>query len=146
MPGRDWSGVLRYGVPGLFLGLVLAAGGRGSGRELWAQGVLPAPMPMAVPAGGGFERTRAGAGGGEAEGTIAFTTNPNGPVQLLYLIDTRARAFTIYRVDSTKGTVKLDAARQYGWDLKLTAYNNLEPQVAAIESMVRTLGTPTTSK
>ena len=144
MPGRDWSGVLRYGLPGLVLGLALAAGGRGGGRELWAQGPVPAAVPMPVPAGGGFERTRAAAPGGEADGTIAFATNPGGPVQLLYLIDTRARAFTIYRVDSTKGTVKLDAARQYGWDLKLTAYNNLEPQVAAIESMVKTLGATTT--
>jgi hypothetical protein len=99
---------------------------------------------MPVPAGGGFQRNPATVAGGEADGTIALATNPNGPVQLLYLIDTRARAFTIYRVDSMKGTVKLDAARQYGWDLKLTAYNNLEPQVAAIESMVRTLGTATT--
>ena len=144
MPGRHWSGVLRYGLPGLVLGLALAAGGRGGGRELWAQGPVPTAVP--VPAGGGFERGRAAAPGGEADGTIAFTTNPGGPVQLLYLIDTRARAFTIYRVDSLRGTVKLDAARQYSWDLKLTAYNNLEPQVAAIESMVRTLGAPTTSK
>jgi hypothetical protein len=96
-----------------------------------------------MPAGTGLA-ARGVTAGGEADGTIAFTTNPNGPVQLLYLIDTRSRAFTIYRVDSLKGTVKLDAARQYGWDLKLTAYNNLEPQVAAIESMVKTLGTATT--
>jgi len=83
--------------------------------------------------------------GGEAGDTIAFTTNANGPVQLLYLIDTRNRAFVIYRVDSTKGNVKLDVARQYGWDLKLSAYNNLDPQVAAIESMVKSLGqSPTT--
>jgi hypothetical protein len=100
---------------------------------------------MPGPAGGGFERNRTAVAGGEADGTIAFATNPGGPVQLLYLIDTRARAFTIYRVDSMKGTVKLDAARQYGWDLRLTAYNNLEPQVAAIESMVKTLGATTTT-
>jgi len=77
-------------------------------------------------------------------------------MQLLYLIDTRSRAFTIYRIDTTKGslTVKLDAARQYGWDLKLTGYNNLEPQGTAVESMVKaatesmakTMGTPTTKK
>ena len=142
MPGRGWSGVLRYGLPGLLLGLALASGGRGGGRELWAQGAVP--VPAADAGGGGFDRPRPAVPGGEADGTIAFTTNPNGAVQLLYLIDTRSRAFTIYRVDTTKGslTVKLDAARQYGWDLKLTAYNNLEPQGAAIESMVKTLGSP----
>jgi hypothetical protein len=134
--------VLRYGLPGLLLGLALASGGRGGGRELWAQGAAPVAAPM--PAGGGFDRSRAAVSGGEADGTIAFTTNLNGAVQLLYLIDTRSRAFTIYRVDTTKGslTVKLDAARQYGWDLKLSSFNNLEPQGAAIESMVKALGSP----
>jgi len=142
MPGRGWSSVVRYGLPGLLLGLVLASGGHGSGRELWAQ----AQVPTAVPPGPTFDRARPGipgsSTGGESGDTIAFTTNPNGSVQLLYLIDTRSRAFMIYRVDSTKGTVKLDAARQYGWDLKLTGYNNLEPRVEAIESMVKPLGTP----
>jgi hypothetical protein len=146
MPRSGWSGALRYGLPGLLLGLALASGGRG-GRELWAQVATsgPAPVSLAMPAGPAFDRPRAAAvaPGGEGDGTIAFTTNPNGPIQLLYLIDTRSRAFMIYRVDSTKGTVKLDAARQYGWDLKLTAYNNLEPQVTAIESMVKSLGQPT---
>jgi len=140
MPGRGWIGVARYGLPGLLLGLALASGGRGGGRELWAQ--VPMPSPNSVPAGPAFDRSRAGmpAGspGGETRDTIAFTTNPNGSVQLLYLIDTRTRAFVIYRVDSTKGTVKLDVARQYGWDLKLDSYNNLDPQVTAIESMVKT--------
>jgi hypothetical protein len=137
MPVRGWSGALRYGLPGLLLGLALASGGRGGGRELWAQAPIPTPLP--VPGGAMPDRLRpAGAQGGEADGTIAFTTSTNGPAQLLYLIDTRNRAFTIYRVDTTKGTVKLDAARQYGWDLKMTGYNNLDPQVTAIESMVRT--------
>jgi len=95
--------------------------------------------------GAGLERPRAAAGG-ESGGTIAFTTNANGGLQLLYLIDTRSQAFTIYRVDSTKGTVKLDAARQYGWDLKLTAYNNLGPEVTAIESIVKTQGSPPTNR
>jgi len=142
MPERGWSGVARFGLPGLLLGLVLASGGRGGGRELWAQGPIPPPssVSMAPGRGPGVDRVRLAASAGEAGDTIAFATNPNGPLQLLYLIDTRSRAFVIYRVDSTKGTVKLDAARQYGWDLKLTEYNNLEPKVPAIESMVKTLG------
>jgi hypothetical protein len=156
MPGRGWGGVLRYGLPGLVLGLALAAGGRGGGRVLLAQAQYPMsapgasagvpPQPMPGQGGGGYERPRAVApsqahgGGGASDGTIAFTVGAGGPVQLLYLIDTKARAFTIYRVDTVKGTVKLDAARQYGWDLKLTSYNNLDPQVAAIEDAVKALG------
>ena len=143
MPASGWGGALSYGLPGLLLGLALASGGRGGGRELWAQASYPAPSQ-----GGGMapERSRpAGAPGGEADGTIAFTTMAaNGPAQLLYVIDTRARAFAIYRVDTTKGTVKLDAARPYSWDLKLSGYNNLEPQATAVESMVRTTGQPMT--
>jgi hypothetical protein len=82
--------------------------------------------------------------GGEPSGTIAFTATTAGTAQWLYLIDTRAHAFAIYRVDPTnpKGTVKLEAARQYQWDLKLAEYNNQPPEVAAIESTVKTLGPP----
>ena len=60
--------------------------------------------------------------GGDVNGTLALVTSPTaGSAQLLYLIDTKSRAFAIYRVDPTnpKGTVKLEAARQYQWDLKL---------------------------
>src|SRR5437588_11706040 len=96
MPRSRWSGAVRYGLPGLLLGLALASGGRGGGRELWAQVPAPSPVsapasaPMAMSAGGGSERGRGVAAGGEADGTIAFATSPNngnGPVQLLYLID-----------------------------------------------------------
>jgi len=64
--------------------------------------------------------------------------------QLLYLVDTRGHAFAVYRIDPTnpKGTVKLEAARHYQWDLKLAEYNNQPPEVAAIESTVKTLGQP----
>jgi len=64
--------------------------------------------------------------------------------QLLYLVDTRGHSFAVYRIDPTnpKGTVKLEAARHYQWDLKLAEYNNQPPEVAAIESTVKTLGQP----
>ena len=72
-------------------------------------------------------------------GTIAFTTaGPNGTGQHLYVIDTKSQAFAVYRVDPTdpKGAVKLEAARQYRWDLKLAEFNNQAPEVATIEAMV----------
>jgi hypothetical protein len=144
MPGRGLSGAVRFGLPGLLLGLALALGGRGGGRELWAQGPHPASNPVPTAGNPGSDRSRAA--GGESGGTIAFTTPVNNSVQMLYLIDTRSQAFTIYRVDSTKGTVKLDAARQDDWDLKLTAYNNLGPEVTAIESIVKTQGPQPTNR
>lgn len=80
-------------------------------------------------------------GSADATGTIAFTSGGAGSVQMLYLIDTKSQAFSIYRVDpqNAKGAVKLEAARQYRWDMKLAEYNNQPPDVASIESMV---GTP----
>jgi hypothetical protein len=78
------------------------------------------------------------AGSAEATGTIAFTSGAAGSVQMLYLIDTKAQAFAVYRVDpqNGKGTIKLEAARQYRWDLKLAEYNNQPPDVASIESRI----------
>jgi len=73
-------------------------------------------------------------------------TSPSGSTQWLYLIDTRTQAFAIYRVDPTNhnGSVKLEAARQYQWDLKLDHYNNLAPEPAAIESTVKAMAQSTT--
>lgn len=83
---------------------------------------------------------------GESNGTLALVASPGGAVQWLYLIDTRSRAFAIYRLDPSnpKGSVKLEAARQYQWDLKLEHYNNQAPEPGAIESMVRSLAQPMT--
>jgi hypothetical protein len=114
----EWRRVLGYGVPGLVLGLAVAwwAGG----RDVSAQAGVP---------------------GAEANGTIAFTSATGGSSQLLYLIDTRSQSFAIYRVDPQAargaGAVKLEAARQYRYDLKLSEYNNLPPEVTSVEAMIR---------
>ena len=101
----------------------------GAGACWWISGQSTPPALAQSPASG------------EASGTIAFTSGGNGSAQILYLIDTKTQAFAVYRVDpqNAKGTVKLEAARQYRWDLKLAEYNNQPPDVASIESMV---GTP----
>ena len=118
----DWRRALRYGLPGLIVGAALAwwAGGRG----------VSAQAPVGVP-------------GVDSNGTIAFTTSTGGSSQLLYLIDTRSQSFAVYRVDtqSARGTgaIKLEAARLYRHDLKLSEYNNLPPEVSAVEAMVRSI-------
>lgn len=134
MPVRGLSGVARYGLPGLLLGLTLM-GGIGAARG-------PASQAQAETTPGGNPARPGMVPAGDASGTIAFTSPAGGSAQLLYLIDTKTRAFTVYRVDpaNVEGTVKLVGARQYQWDLKLTQYNNQQPEVAAIESMVKTLG------
>ena len=76
--------------------------------------------------------------GGHETGTLAFTTIASDSSQHLYIIDTRTQSFAVYRVEpkDPKGAVKLEAARQYRYDLKLAEFNNQAPEVATIESMV----------
>jgi hypothetical protein len=83
-------------------------------------------------------RAQGSSGAGEPGGTIAFTSATRDAGELLYVVDTRNQAFAVYRVDprDPKGAVKLEAARQYRWDLKLAEFNNQAPEVATIESMV----------
>ena len=150
---RISRGMARFGLPGVILGVAISwmAGARGplaeaqtrAGGEGGSQVGLPVRRPDASRAQQGQGRLLAS---GEANGTLAMVTTPSGPAQWLYLIDTKSRAFAIYRLDPTnpKGSVKLEAARQYQWDLKLEHYNNQAPEPAAIESMVRTLAQPMT--
>jgi len=74
----------------------------------------------------------------EAPATTVISCPTANGGQLFTLIDTRNQAFAVYRLDpqNTKGSVKLEAVRQYRYDLKLTEYNNLPPEVATIDAMV----------
>ena len=127
MTSRSLSNALRYGLPGVFLGLAFAwlMGGAGPSSIALAQ----------TPAAGRQGMTQ------EASGTIAFTTSGSGSTQFLYIVDTKSQAFAVYRIDPNKpdGLVKLEAARQYRFDLRLAQYNNLPPEVSAIESMVKSI-------
>jgi hypothetical protein len=123
MSKGHWGGLARYGLPGLVAGLILAWWAGGHGPTARAQGMVATP---------------------ESNGTIAFTSSANGSSsQLLYLIDTKSQAFAVYRVESNNpkgsGTVKLEAARQYRYDLKLSEFNNQPPEVASIEAMVKSM-------
>lgn len=122
-----WGQVARFGLPGVAVGLALAWLGGGHGPTALAQG--------------------SSTSSGDANGMIAFassTLSPSGlPSQMLYLIDTKTQSFAVYRVDpqNPKGTgaVKLEASRQYRWDLKLSEYNNQAPEVSVIEKMVSSM-------
>ncbi len=142
MSQQSGGGWVRYGLPGVMLGLALAFWLDGRGPSARVQAQPPTSIPMPVPADRG--RPSAVVPGGDSGGTIAFSSAAGGNAQFLYLIDTKSRAFAVYRVDpsNAKGTVKLEAARQYQWDLRLDQYNNQEPDVASIESMVKSLGHP----
>ena len=122
MGASQWRRILGYSVPGLMVGVALAWMASGRGVSAQAQAGVP---------------------GVEANGTIAFTSSTGGSSQLLYLIDTRSQSFAVYRVDSQggrgAGSVKLEAARQYRYDLKLAEYNNQPPEVSQVEAMVRAI-------
>jgi len=110
------------GLVGLSAGLALS----------WLFGLPPSAGLRAGPSG------TASASAAESGRLMAITAespgNPGGG--LLYLIDPRRQSFAIYRVDGLNGTVKLEAARQFGADLKLTEYKNMPPEVSAISAMV----------
>lgn len=156
MSVRISGGMVRYGLPGLIVGIAVSwlMGSRGPVAVAQVGSRAGAEPKVSLPAqGGGMSRVPGRQQGparqaavAEADGTLAFISPPVGSAQWLYLIDTRSKAFAIYRVDPTnpKGAVKLEAARQYQWDLKLEHYNNQAPEPGAIESMVRSLAQPLT--
>jgi hypothetical protein len=138
------KGVVRFGLPGLLLGLVLAWASGIRGPEVAAQTGSSGSGASNSGTARSSEGTRTPSSrpvaGGDVNGTLALITTV-GPSQWLYLVDTKDRAFAIYRIDplNPKGTVKLEASRQYKWDLKLEHYNNQAPEPDAIKATVETL-------
>ena len=110
----------RAALVGLFSGVALTWIALGGRLPAHAQAAMPSPA--------------------EAPSTTVISCPTANGGQLFTVIDTRNQAFAVYRLDpqNTKGSVKLEAVRQYRYDLKLTEYNNLPPEVAAVESMVGT--------
>jgi len=145
---RMAGGMARYGLPGLVLGVALSWVAGVRGPEASAQtdrgGASPAQTGAARSAEGARPQAPRPNTTGESNGTLALITGSSGgagQTQWLYLIDTKARAFALYRIDPTnsKGVVKLEASRQYEWDLKLEHYNNQPPEPDAIKATVQTL-------
>ena len=150
---RVASGMSRYGLVGLVLGIALSwvAGVRGpeaSAQQTDRGGASGAQAGATRPAEGNRPQPPRPNTTGESNGTLALITGSSGgagQTQWLYLIDTKARAFALYRIDPTnsKGIVKLEASRQYEWDLKLEHYNNQPPEPDAIKATVQTLSRST---
>ncbi len=144
MPLQGGSGWVRFGLPGVVLGLALAGwrGGEVSSVQAQGPGGGGANIPLPMLPSGDRARSPVAVAAGETGGTVVLSTPVGTNGQLLYLIDTKTKALAIYRVDPSnpKGMLKLEATRQYQWDLKLSEYNNLPPEVASIESSVKSLG------
>jgi hypothetical protein len=154
MDMRVASGMVRFGLPGLVLGVALCWGSGMRGPEAAAQsdrgGGSAANSPSSARSSDGNRAQPAGRQNtmGETNGTLALITGGagiSGQSQWLYLIDTKNRSFALYRIDpaNPKGIVKLEASRQYEWDLKLEHYNNQPPEPDAIKATVQTLSRST---
>ncbi len=142
------KGVARFGLPGLILGIGLAWVSGSAGPEVAAQtgsgGATSGELRVGSKRNRSRSRQHGRSPGEKSNGTLALITTA-GPSQWLYLIDTKDRAFALYRIDptNTKGIVKLEASRQYKWDLKLEHYNNQAPEPDAIKATVETLARST---
>jgi len=149
MAGRFSGGLARYGLPGMVLGVLVSWTWGFHGERAVAQapstagrsapnGLVPGRPPQ--PNSG---QTAKGVTAGEVGGILALIAQPpaGAPVQWLYLIDTKKRAFAIYRVDPTnpQGSVKLEASRQFRWDLDLDQYNNQGLEPADVKARVDAL-------
>lgn len=147
MARRLGSGFVRYGLPGMVLGIFVSwcCGSKiepaaAQAQNVYRQGATGAPR-AAEPSRGAAR----GVVSGESGGILALIATPGGignPAQWLYLIDTKKRAFAIYRVgdpSNSKGTVKLEAARQFRWDLELDQYNNQGLEPADVKARVDAL-------
>ncbi len=141
MQGGRLTSVLLYGMPGVLVGLALAFWMGGQAQQAVAQTGAQAKPGRPAEAPRSQAQTRKSIAGGEVAGTLAMITNGPGNSQFLYLVDSKRQAFAIYRVDPSapNGAVKLEASRQYKWDLELEHYNNQAPEPAAIEATVKTL-------
>jgi hypothetical protein len=144
-----YGGLARYGFPGMVLGILMTWSWGSPGERAVAQ----APSAAGRSAPGGVAQNRPmpsqavqsakGVTASEAGGILALIANPTAgpPVQWLYLIDTKKRAFAIYRVDPShpQGCVKLEASRQFRWDLDLDQYNNQGLEPADVKARVDAL-------
>ena len=146
MAQRVRYGFMRYGLPGIAVGMILSWGWGFRAEQAAAQGTATRSGAVAGTGRGG-EPSRPSSSksvaAGESGGILALIANPAAGTQTqwLYLIDTKKRAFAIYRVDPSnpKGSVKLEASRQFRWDLDLDQYNNQGLEPADVKARVEAL-------
>ncbi len=143
-------GVARFGLPGLLLGIALAWVSGVRGPEAAAQtgpgGLASANSGVGSVRGRQPSRRRRGRSPGEmSNGTLALITSgagrPNGSISSTPR--TAPSPSTASIPTNSKGIVKLEASRQYKWDLKLEHYNNQAPEPDAIKATVETLARST---
>lgn len=76
---------------------------------------------------------------GQAAGLTTQISGQPGQTQWLTLVNPSSQSLAVYRFEpnNPRGALKLEAVRQFRWDLMLSEYQNLPPEVSAVESMTR---------
>lgn len=90
-------------------------------------------------AGGGMRPDRLRADGFSSDGTtcLTVTATPNGQEHVVYVLDGKRQAVSVYAYDVRKEKMRLSAVRRYAADHMLSEYNNEQPSVADIERLTR---------
>jgi len=107
----------RYLLAGVTV-LLIGASWCWSGNGVEVFGQRPAPTAQA---------------GGEL---ITHTVVVNDKIQLLTVIDPRARAVAVYQIDTASGAIALRSARNMVWDLQLTEFNSANPLPREIRTLL----------
>ena len=90
-------------------------------------------------AGGGLRTERLQAQSASSDGAPALTVMalPNGQEHIVYVLDGKRQAVSVYAYDVRKEKMRLSAVRRYAADHQLSEYNNEQPSVADIERLTR---------
>jgi hypothetical protein len=118
------TAILRYGVPGLILGIVFWSV-FGTGRVLEAQGVGGRP---GLPSKDFDTSSTSG---------VIVTTIASGMNQRMFVVDTKKQVIAVY--DFSAKSMRLVAIRRYQADLGLTEFNNDEPRVSDIQKTLESM-------
>ena len=100
---------------------------------------LVAALAVGWLAGGGLRGERLAAQSASSEGVPALTVvqGPNGQEHVVYVLDGKRQAVSVYAYDVRKEKMRLSAVRRYAADHQLTEYNNEQPSVADVERLTR---------
>jgi hypothetical protein len=90
-------------------------------------------------AGGGLrtERLQAETASSDAAPALTVMALPNGQEHVVYVLDGKKQAVSVYAYDVRKEKMRLSAVRRYAADHRLSEYNNEQPSVADIERLTR---------
>ena len=146
MDDRYRGGMARFGLPGVVLGIALAW----IGAVVWTAGDGPDPSRWRLKHAGwsgiaGCRRQGSGSRAAAGKRRLEWNVGPGhlafglGPVAVSHRHQEPGVRDLSGRPDQSQGIVKLEASRQYQWDLKLEHYNNQPPEPAAIEATVKPL-------